>query len=100
MLRALLRNVLKISAILLMGYAAFIIIKWYIYWLQYYFIVNLKIALLAGLATFFMAPIAAIADLFWHSLPDATVETCKFFLIYFIAGRILFFLGEKFDEIR
>jgi hypothetical protein len=45
-----------------------------------------------------MSPIAAIVDLFWHSLEAQTVEMWKFFLIYFIAGRILFFLGEKLND--
>lgn len=99
-MRALIRNLLKIAGVAGMGYAAFIIIKWYIFWLQYYFIGNFTVSIFAGLGTFFMSPIAGIADLFWHSMPDATIEMWKWFLIPFIAGRFLFFLGEKFDDIN
>ena len=99
-MKVLLRSVLKIAGVGGMLYAAFIIIKWYIYWLQYYFIGNMKISILAGLGTFFLSPIAAVADLFWHQMPQGTLNVCIQFIIYFIAGRILFFLGERFDDIR
>ncbi|MDR1195413.1 MAG: hypothetical protein LBL00_02945 [Endomicrobium sp.] len=98
MIRALLRIILKVAGVAGMGLAAYIIVRWYIYWMAYYFIGNLKISIFAGLATFFMSPIAAIVDLFWHSLEPKTVEMWKFFLIYFIAGRILFFLGERLND--
>ncbi|MDR2427143.1 MAG: hypothetical protein LBD46_08220 [Endomicrobium sp.] len=98
MIRVLLRAFFKIVGVTGMGIAAYIIVRWYIFWLAYYFIGNIKISILAGLLTFFMSPIAAIVDLFWHSLATPTVEMGKYFLIYFAAGRILFFIGERFDD--
>lgn len=98
MIRTTLRIILKIAGIGGMGYALYIIVWWYINWLSYYFIGNLKISILAGLVSFFMAPIAGIADIFWHSLTPSLIEMWKLFLIFFIAGRIAFFLGEKLDN--
>ncbi|MCL2144676.1 MAG: hypothetical protein FWH43_04200 [Endomicrobia bacterium] len=97
-MRALFRGILKIAGVVGMGIATYVIVKWYIYWVSYYFIGSLKVSILAGLLTFFLSPIAAIADLFWHSFAAPTVEMWKYFLIYFISGRILFFIGEKFDD--
>ena len=88
--------IFKILGTVCMAIAAYIAVKWYIYWLSYYLIGTLKISILTGLLTFFMAPIAGIVDLFWHSFAAPTVEMWKYFLVYFIGGRILYFVGKKF----
>lgn len=97
-MKTLIRGILKLAGIIGMGIAAYIIVKWYIYWLSYYFIGSLKVSIVAGLLTFFMSPIAGVIDIFWHSLSKPLIEMWKWFLIYFVAGRFLFFLGEKFDD--
>jgi hypothetical protein len=98
MIRSLFRIIFKLAGICGMGYSLYIIVWWYINWLSYYFIGNLKISILAGLVSFFMAPIAGVADIFWHSLTPSLIEMWKWFLIFFLAGRFLFFLGEKLDN--
>ena len=97
-MKTLLRIIFKLAGITGMGIAAYIIVKWYIYWLSYYFIGNVKISIFAGLLTFFMSPIAGVIDLFWHWLSAPVIEMWKLFLVYFISGRILFFIGEKLDK--
>jgi hypothetical protein len=77
------------------GYAFFVIIKWYINWISYYFIGDIKPSLIVGLVTFFLSPLAAIVDLVWHSLPKNTSEASIIFAVCLIGARILFFIGEK-----
>ena len=97
-MKALVRGILKLLGIAAMGIAVYIIVRWYIYWMAYYFIGSLKISVFIGLLTFFMSPIAGIIDLFWHSLSAPTVEMWKYFLAYFIGGRIVLFIGEKLED--
>ena len=79
-----------------MIYGLYIIIEWYVYWLSYYFVGNIKFSLMLGLFTFFLSPIAGIADLFWHSFMPSTIDMWIRFLGFFIGGRIVFTLGHKF----
>ncbi|MDR1941015.1 MAG: hypothetical protein LBQ47_01660 [Endomicrobium sp.] len=86
---------LRLAGLGCIGYAAFVIVKWYIYWISYYFIGSIKPSLIVGLLTFFLAPLAAIVDLAWHSMPQNTVDEGIMFLAFFIAGKIIFSIGEK-----
>jgi hypothetical protein len=87
---------LRLSGLGCIGYSAFVIVKWYIYWLSNNFIGSIKPSLIIGLLTFFLSPLAAIVDLAWRSMPQNTVDQGIIFLSFFISGRILFFIGEKF----
>ena len=97
-MKVLLRGIFKLLGIAGMGVAGYIIVNWYIHWLSYHFIGSMKISILVGILTFFISPIAAAADLLWNSFESSTLAMWKFFLIYFIAGRFLFFIGEKLDN--
>ena len=88
----------KLAGIILMGYAMFVIIKWYIFWISYYFIGSIKPSIIIGLLTFFLSPIAGLVELFWHSFPKPAVEMWIYFLAYFICGRIVFFIGDKISK--
>lgn len=88
----------KLAGIVLMGYGMFIIIKWYILWISYYFIGSVKPSIIIGLLTFFLSPFAGIADLFWHSFPKPTIEMWIYCLAFFIIGRIAFFIGDSFGK--
>jgi hypothetical protein len=92
------RAVFKLVGIAGMGIAAYVMINWYIQWISYYFIGNLKPSIIVGLVTFFLSPLAGIADLFWHSFAKPTVEMWIYFLVYFICGRFAFFIGEKLND--
>jgi hypothetical protein len=93
-MKALAGAILKMLGVLCIGIAAYVIVRWYIYWLAYYFIGNMKISVIIGLLTFFMAPLAGIIDLFWHWFAAPAVEMWKYFLAYFIGGKILLFVGK------
>ena len=91
-------GIFRLAGAVLMGYAAFLMIKWYVYWLAYYFIGNIKPALIIGLLTFFLSPLAGLADLFWHSFPKHTLTMWIYFLVYFIGGRIAFLIGYRLRD--
>ena len=88
-------GLLKIAGIAGIGYAIFIMVHWYILWISYYFVGNIKPSIVIGLITFFLAPLAGIADLFWHSFYKPTVEMWVYFIGFFVCGRIVFFIGDK-----
>jgi hypothetical protein len=77
------------------GYGVFIIVKWYVNWISYYFIGDIKISLIAGLATFFLSPLAVIIDMAWHSMPKGSMDAAIIFAVCIAGGRILMFTGEK-----
>ncbi len=88
----------KLGGIVLMGYGMFVIIKWYTLWISYYFIGSIKPSIIIGLLTFFLSPIAGIVDLFWHSFQKTTIEMWIYFLVFFICGRIVFFIGDLLSK--
>ncbi|MCL2390789.1 MAG: hypothetical protein FWD54_07215 [Endomicrobia bacterium] len=81
-----------------MAYGLFVIIKWYIYWLSYHFVGSIEPAMMIGLVTFFLSPIAGIVDLFWHSFMPSTVDMWIQFLGYFVGGRLVFAFGHKYRQ--
>lgn len=74
-------------------YSLYVIISWYSLWISFYFIGDLQPSIIIGLLTFFLSPIAAIADLFWHSFQRTTIDALIYFVVFFIVGRILFSIG-------
>ena len=85
----------KLASFGAFGYGAFVIVKWYVEWIAHYFIGDFKVSLIAGLMTFFLAPLAAVVDLVWHSLPKGTIDAAILFAACLIGARFLFFIGEK-----
>ncbi len=88
----------RVAGILAMGIAIVIIVKWYILWLSYYFIGSTKPSVIVGILTFFLSPLAALADLFVHSFPKNTIDMWVQFLAFFVGGRVLLFLGDKMRD--
>ncbi|MDR2191672.1 MAG: hypothetical protein LBO62_02155 [Endomicrobium sp.] len=86
---------LKLSSFGFFVYGIFVIVKWYINWISYYFIGDIKPSLIVGLATFFLSPLAVVVDLVWHSLQKSAVDAAVIFAACLIGGRILLFMSEK-----
>ncbi|MCL2485412.1 MAG: hypothetical protein FWF00_05010 [Endomicrobia bacterium] len=81
-----------------MAYGFYVIVRWYIFWLFYNFMGQMDYAIIAGLVTFFFAPIAGLFDLFWHSFMKTTVDMWIEFLMFFVGGRVVFGIGNWFKS--